>query len=451
MFSVESRSAVHLAYNEGKEKQYFPLTHYVMRPNRWDIDKNTVDNHIFPEYDQDYGPNERSLWKWGGFKFTQTVNPDYSTMPPIRFFSKPEFGFEEKLHYPTRAMWSLPRVINVQNAPSLKSFPANNSFDLDDNMGEIKFAWSATSDRGENLYAVTETGVCLLVTKKTLLQDINGGNIGYMSADTFIQNQYWLSKTIGCNDEMWRGAAQASVSVKTENGDIKIDALFFPNKLSVYRIMNNDIRDIAEDYSTKIDPFIGTILPGLLTKMSAVYDSYKEQYYLHIDNGGEFYVTFAYSTSKGMWIGTNSFRFDKFSTFMDKTYGHRNLETYVLNTGYVINGLPISYEVTCAAAPEQMWGKEWMRIRMNSSSKPVSVQFFTDRNGPAMVTMLPGSSPITLKDYNGYEQWISRVDALVDPNRPRLQSRFVLIKIIHNLASAFKIADIGIQFKKLKM
>jgi hypothetical protein len=450
MFTVESRVAIHLAHAEGKEKQYFPLTHYVIRPNRWEIDKNTVDNHIFPEYDQDYGPDERNQWKWGGFKFIQTINPDYSSVPRIRFFSKPEFGFVEKLKYHTRNMWSLPRVINVQNAPSLKTFPANNSFDIDDNAGEIKLAWSATSGSGENLYAVTETGVCMLITKKTLLQDLNGGNIGYMATDTFIQNQYWLSKTVGCNDEMWRGAAQASVSVKTDAGDVKVDALFIPNKLSVYRLMNNAVRDIAEDYYSKLKPFIDAILPGLATKITGIYDEEKEQYYLHLDYG-QAAITFVFSTINDMWIGTNAFRFDKFSQFMGTTYGHRDMQTFTLNRGYIINGLPISYEVLAAAAPEQKVGKEWMRIRINSNTRPSLVQFFYDKNGVVQTFIDPSLSTLALKNYNGYEQWISRVSASVNPERPRLQSRFVLVKIIHNLASAFKISDIAIQFKKLKL
>lgn len=454
MFTVESRGAMHLAHNLESPHQYFPAINYVIRPNRWDRDKGYVDNYVFSDYADDYG-DEKDQWKWGGFRFLPQINPDYSVMPPMTFFSKPEFGFVEIRHFPTRTMWGLPRSINVQNAPGLRTFPANNNFDIDDNMGEIKSAWSAISEKGENLYALTENGTCLLITKKTILSDLNGGEIGYMAADGFIRNQYWLSKEIGITDEMWRGSAEASVSMDKENGGgIKIDALFFINKLSVFRLMNNSITDIGRiDYYTKLfQQGIDTILPGYQTHITGIYDNSKEQYYLHIDNGENNFITFVFSTSNNKWFGTNDFRFDMFTSNGYDIYGHRNFETYKLNEGYVINGEPIHFEVFGAAAPEQMADKEFIRIRLNSNVKPTDIQFLKEKTGiPQCSLNVSMQGGLYLKNYNGWEQFIPRTEASVNINRPRLQGRVVLYKIIHNLASEFRIVDLGLQYKKIKM
>ena len=453
MFTVETRSGLHLAHNLESPKQYFPLIHYVIRPNRWDRGLGYVNNHVFSDYNDDYGNDEINQWKWGGFRFLPQINPDYSVMPRIAFFSKPEFGFEEIRDFKTRVMWGLPRGINVQNAPGLKTFPANNSFDIDDNMGEIKDAWSATSDKGENLYAITESGVCLLLTKKSILSDITGGELALTAVDGFVRGQYWLTKEIGMTDEMWRGSAEASVSVRGENNsETKIDALFFANKLSVFRLMNNNVVDIGiMDYQERLLPYLDGVSPGYGSHLTAIFDRGKQQYYLHVDNGGGNKNTLVFSQRENRWIGTNDFAFESFTSSNNETYGHRNFKTFKLNEGYIINGQPIEFEVIGAASPDQAWEKEFMRIRVNSLQKPIDVQFFKEKNGVIQCSLNSTLSPLYLKNYGGWAQWIPRIIDSVNSDRPRLQGRVVVYKIIHNLASEFTLVDVGVQYKNLKL
>jgi len=293
MFAVESRIAVHSAHNADYPLQYFPLINYVMRPNRWKDLKEEADedeasiysiNNIWDAYGDDYGFDEWVRWKFGGFRFIQNVNSDYSVQPGKTHVSKPEFGFEEKTEFCTRAMHSLPRATNQQDSPGLRTFPANNVFDFDDDQGEIKFAYDErTGGKGENLYAVCEKGVVIALHKKSILSEITASDVGLLSTDRFIQGQYWISKTIGCPDERWRGKSEGSISIPTESGFIRKEAVFFPGATSYYRLFGNSVDDIAKGhYYSKIKTVLRDLRPGLQDDLTAVYDENHDESWLSI-------------------------------------------------------------------------------------------------------------------------------------------------------------------------
>jgi hypothetical protein len=457
MFTVESKAACHLAFNNDSPNEFFPLKNYVIRPNRWDEDKSITENGIWQDYEDDYGSGEKDIWKWGGFRFLQQINPDYSTEPRKEFFSKPEFGFEDKTEFCTRIMWSLPRAINVQNAPGLKTFPSNNSFDIDDDQGEIKRAWDATSGKGENLYAFTNTGICLLVTNKSILSDINSGELAYMAADSFVKQQYWINKDIGMFDEFWRSAAEAYIPLTMQDGsEIRREAIFFANNESVFRFMDNDVIDIGRiGYHSKVyKEGIKSVLPSYQTDVTAIFNKYYKEYWLQIRNGesAELYV---FNQKENRWQGTNDHRFDMYSVRHNQIFGHRNLETFELEKGYIINGANIQFEVLTGASSEQFYDKEFIRTRINTlqGQKPTRVEFYKEVGGPvqcALDASILAQGALYMKDYRGYEGFIPRIDSSVNINRPRFQQRLIIYKIIHNLATDFKIVDSSIQYKILK-
>jgi len=282
MFAVESRIAVHNAHSADYPLEYFPLINYVIRPNRWKDLKEEDDedeasiyrvNNIWEAYGDDYG-DEFLRWKFGGFRYLQQTNADYSAQAGKRHFSKPEFGFEEITDFCTRAMHSLPRATNQQDSPGLRTFPANNSFDFDDDQGEIKFAYDErTGGKGENLYAVCEKGIVLALHKKSILSEVTASDVGLLAGDRFIQGQYWISKTIGCPDERWRGKSEGSISIPTEDGFVKKEAAFFPGATSFYRLFGNSVDDVAKGhYYSKINPVLKDFRSGLLDEITAVYD-----------------------------------------------------------------------------------------------------------------------------------------------------------------------------------
>ena len=456
MFCVEARAGIHLSYNSGYPNQFFPLINYVIRPNRWDDDKGILDNGGFQGYIDDYTEDEKSQWKWGGFRFLQQVNPDYSCESQYEFFSKPAHGYVEKTWFPTGILSSLPRAINVQDSPGLKTFAANSTFFISDNQGEIKRAYSATTEKGDNLYAITNKGVCLLITSKSILSDLNATEIALAGSDTFIQAEYWLTKDIGMYDEMWRGAIEGFVPMGTEGDkEIRREALFFPNNESVFCLSDNMVTDIAREsrYYSKIFPALKQVGPGFTTQMTGGFNKLHQEYWLHIK--GEVDNTFVYGQKNRMWHGTNDFKFDRFTTMFTRIFGHRDMETWELNLGDQINGANVNYKLLTGAAPQQMFGKEWVSVKINSIPvKAAKVNFYTQKGGIIQSTLDPTivkQGSFYLKDYNGSQQFISRILASVNPNRPRLQSRMVLYEIVYDKPGDFKVIDSSVQWKLLKI
>lgn len=274
-----------------------------------------------------------------------------------------------------------------------------------------------------------------------------------MAADSFIKQQYWINRDLGMYDEFWRGKAEGTVSLKRQDGsEMAVQALFFPTKESVFRFMNNELEDIARiNFHSKVYlDGISQVAPGTATKITGIYNRYAQEYWLHIDS--EQPQTFVFGQRNNMWFGVNDFRFDIFTNRHNEIFGHRNFETYQLEKGFTVNGSPVIFEVLAAAAPEQEADKEYIRIRVNSpeGQKPTRIEFYKEKNGTLQCFLDPSQGPLYLKNYRGYEQFIGRILASVNSNRPRLQGRLVLFKIIHNLASEFRIIDVSLQYKKLK-
>jgi hypothetical protein len=459
MFTAETRIGLPYAHNNDYPLQFFPLTHYVIRPHRWDPDLSYVDNNIYPEYEEDYGADEKKQWKWGGFRFRQNINPDYSTRAPKEFVSKPKFGFVEKTRFYTRVMWSLPRQINQQNTPGLKTFPANNSFDIDDNQGMIKRAWSATTDKGDNIYAITDSGICLLVTKKSILSDLDGGEIAYMAANTFVKQQYWINKEVGMSDEFWRSASEGYIPVSLQDGtEVRVESLFFANGESVFRFMNNELRDIGriKYHNTIYKKVLANVKPAYGSHVTAIFDKYHQEYWLHIDTapGDENSVirTDVFSQKNERWYGYYDYRFDRFAVVGNRTFGMRDVQTFELGKGYSINGSNIVYEVTAAVAPKQFVDKEFIRVRINTGDevRPVKVEFYKKHDGPVVARIDSSLGPLYLKKYRGFEAYVPRMLASESPNRDRLQGRMILFKVTHDLPEDFRLIDVGVQYKEIK-
>jgi hypothetical protein len=464
LFPCESKSAIHYASSETYPLQYFPSTHYVIRPRRYEDEefnsanprKIAESNNLFPEYFDSY-PREWLIWDRGGFRFQQVANIDYSVVGPFDYISKPEFGFEEENKLCTGVLWSLPRQINQQNSPGLKTFTSINRFDIDDSTGSIKYAWDASSDdKGSNLYAITEGGVCLLLTKKSILSNLSGDDLAQTSQDVFIFGDYWLSREVGCNDEMWRSIAESSVELKTESGRIESKALYMANSHSVYRLMNNMIMDIAKDsYFTRINPTLQKIKEGYADQISAVYDKNHNEYWLYVnlkeENKKEVFV---FSQDTGYFVGTFGYQFDKFLFADNEMYGSRNLETYLLNKGYIMNGGNIEAFLIQKTSPQQPLEKEFIDFEVltgpRGTMKPTRIEFM-DENFTVLSALEESiQGPLYLKQYDGWRQFIPRKDESVDPLRSRIQLRLLLYKIIHNLAEDFKIVDSIIQYKPIK-
>ena len=457
MWTAETRINLSFAFNnETPEKatssQYYPLINYIPRPHKWRTGNETDilgfenDNHLNPLYYQDYG-FEWNLWPFGGFRFTPQTNIDYSKHQSTRsYISVPLFGFEEQGDFCTRIIWSERRPINIQDTPTVKTFLPQNYFDISDDTGEIKFAWSSlSSDKGNNLYAFTDSGVCLLLVDKRIIHEINANELATVGSDVGgILNQLWIDRTNGMSDETWRSWAENS------------NAIYFVNERKVYSFIDNQLTDLTDtgffEMFTRL--FASKIGDGYESKLCGVYNSKTSEYYFNvstIEGDEELFSTMIYGVKQQALQCQSSYNYDKYLRVSNRIYGMKDAKTFLLDSGHLIDGEVVPCYVTNTSDKDMYFDKEFIRIRVNSSYKPTKIYFYDgyedyiSDNFSSVVDAT--SNPIAIKDYFGYECYIPR--KLAAPNN-RQQGRVLIYKIVNENEEDFLVTTTGVQYKALK-
>lgn len=457
MWTAETRTNLSFAFNNESEKnsllQYFPLKNYIMRPNKWTTSNDFSnalsalnDNKIYVQYYAAYG-DEHLNWQWGGFRFKPQTNIDYAkTQTNVRPSTVPQFGFEEQTEYCTRIVWSERRPINVQNTPTVRTFPSNNYYDISDDTGCINFAWSAiSSDKGNNLYAITQGGVCLLLIDKRIIHEINANELATIGSDIGgILNELWIDRNIGMSDETWRSWAEYS------------NMLFFANNKAVYSFADNQLADLTasgfnELYRRK---FVSLLGKGYDAKLAGGFNVLTKEYLFNVDNlekSVERFSTMIYGLSQGALQCQSSYNYDKYLYNENTLYGMKDSKTFVLGVGNQINGEDMEAYVSGVSDKMIYFDKEFIRIRVNSNSRPEKIYFYdsyqdyiTDNFSSVVDSTI---NPLKIKDYYGYECYIPR-KALAPHYRQ--QGRVVLFKIVSSEDEDFLVTSTGVQYKQLK-
>ena len=454
MWTAETRCNLSFYFNlESPDKavseQAFPLVNYIPRPYKWNDNQDTTDrtawesaNHLSPSYYDDYG-YEWNWWGWGGFRFLPQVNKDYSKSQTTAIYtSVPTVGFTEQTDFCTRVIWSLKRPINAQNTPSVRTFPPSNVFDISDDTGEIKFAWSALSgDKGNNLYAFTDSGVCLMMVDKRVIYEINANELATAGSSIGgILNQLWIDKKIGMSDQTWRSWAEYS------------NVLFFVNNKSAYMFTDNQLTDISRSGFHELlrRTFLKNLGSGYEANLVGGYDVLHNEYIMSVGDAGSF-QTLIYGVEQQALQCQSTYLYDKYLYNNNLLYGMKNAETFELGIGNQIDGEDMECYVTGVSNADLYYDKEFLRIRVNSNSKPERVYFYdsyqdyiADNYTNFIDTV---AVPLSMKDYYGYECYIPR--HLVAPYY-RQQGRVLLFKIVSSADEEFLVASTGIQYKKLK-
>ena len=461
MWTAETRYNLSFAFNiESPDKavsdQYYPLINYIPRPWKWklasdpaDISQWETDQNIISQYYDDFG-FEWNLWTLGGIRFKMgenNTNLDYTKSQTTTIYStKPAVGFEEQNDFCTRIIWSLRRPINIQNAPGVRTFPANNYFDISDNTGEIKFAWSAmANDRGDNLYAFTDSGICLLLVDKRVISEINANELATVGSDIGgITNQLWIEKSVGMNKETWRSWAEYS------------NAIFFANGISAYAFSGNKLVEIARTgffdlLNRKFNPIIGQ---GINAKMAGGFNVLNKEYIMSAIQdrpGQENSNTLIYGVQQEALQCQSSYVYDKYLHVGNDLYGMKDGVTYKLGVGNQIDGQNIECYLTGVSDAEIIYEKEFIRIRVNSNSKPSKIFFYRSYDayiGDNFTNVVNADAvPLSIKDYHGYECYIPRRSLFP---YYRQQGRVMIFKIVSETDENFLVTSTSVQYKELK-
>lgn len=462
MWTAETRTNLSYAFNNENEKnslnQYFPLKNYVMRPNKWttsnDFDNYADvlgDNKIYTQYYDLYG-NEQYNWKYGGFRFRPQTNIDYAKAnTTLNLINKPLFGFEEQTEFCTRIIWSEKRPINVQNTPTVRTFPAKNYYDISDDTGCINFAWSAlSSDKGNNLYAITSSGIALLLVDKRVIHEINANELATVGSDVGgILNALWIDKQIGMANETWRSWAEYS------------NQLFFATNIGVFLFADNQLSNLtdtgfSELYRRKFVPAIGVPLTRTL---AGGYNVLTKEYIM--DAHGHKIVltgskkaddcTLIYGTQQQALQCQSTYSYEKYLYINNKLFGMKDAKTFELGIGNQIDGEDMEAYLTNVSDKQIYFDKEFIRIRVNANSKPDKIFIYNSyedyKNDNYTSVVDATADPIAIKDYFGYECYIPRKE--IAPFN-RQQGRSMIFKITSTADEDFLITSTGVQYKLLK-
>jgi hypothetical protein len=460
MWTAETRVNLSFMFNDESDKtlyntQTFPLKNYIPRPYKWkdgaegilppDSGNFLEENKMFEQYFDDYG-DEWTNWGLGGFRWKPQVNTDYSQKQTTEFITTvPSVGFDEQTEFCTRNIWSVKRPINVQNSPTVKTFLPDNKYDISDDTGEIKFLWDADSPKGNNLYAITNNGVCVLLVDKRIINEINGNELATAGSDIGgVVSELWIDKNKGMDDETWRSWAEYS------------NTLFWANNTASYGLTGNTIKDLTETGYNElyINEFVEKIGSGFDSKMAGVYDVLHKEYYATVDNqgqSGDNHSTLIFGVSQDMLQCQSDYRYDKYLAIDNKVYGFKNLETYELGVGNLIDGEEYECYLAGVSDADVYSDKEFIRIRVNSPSKPKRIEFYD--NYAQYKTGVPSSivdatvNPINIKDYFGFECYVPRKELAP---RNRQQGREMIFKIVSDEDENFFVSTVGVQYKTLK-
>jgi hypothetical protein len=377
MWTSETRVAVPFGFNDEVTKhspdQFFPLKNYVMSPYEWSDSQFGsgatavyADNNLWADYETDYG-DEYLNWGLGGFRFRQNINIDYSKADNTRSFTTtPKLGFEDNSHYCSRVIWSERRPSNIQDTPSVRTFPQSNVYDVSDDTGEIKFAWSAVSNNSNNLYAITDSGICLLLVDKRVLYEINADELATVGSDIGgILNEVWLTRTIGMSDEMWRSAAEFD------------ESLFFVNKLSSYRLFSNQLVDIGRlgYHSVIYGEYISNFGTGYLDHITGVYDPLKSEYWVTFNKVRDVQADVVHTVNELLSI--TDIQYDTTPNPHDLIAGVDDGDVLLIlgGAGTIYLGSPTNTLLT----------KQFTICLSESAEIPLSVVYF---NGTTMITLV---------------------------------------------------------------
>jgi hypothetical protein len=453
MWTAETRINLSFAFNnESPEKanidQHFPLVNYITRPYKWNAgseeDRTTFENNnnLNPLYFSKYG-FEWNWWAFGGFRFTPQTNIDYTKSQTTTIYtSTPSVGFTEQWEYCTRIIWSERRPINIQNTPTVKTFSASNYFDISDDTGEIKFAWSSLSeDKGNNLYAVTDNGICLLLVDKRIIHEINANELATIGSDVGgILNQLWIDRTIGMTDETWRSWAEYS------------NVLFFINDRGVFGFSDNQLTELSRNgfYELFERKFLSKLEDGYISNLCGVYNVKNKEYIFNIEFERE-HSTMIYGVDQKALQCQSSYNYDKYLQLGHRLYGMRDAQTFELGIGNTLFDGDMACYIAGLSDKDAYFDKEFIRIRVNSPSKPEQIYFYDsyddykNDNYSSMVDAV--ANPIAIKDYYGYECYIPRKD--LAPHY-RQQGRVLIFKIVSTTDEEFLVVSTGVQYKALK-
>lgn len=463
LYLCETLSPGHLEYiHRPSDDYFFPAVNYQMKSHRGDTD-------YFSGYDIDYGSAPYGVT--GGFHYKEKRNNDHAIVLGNEYLGAPEIGFETENDFCSLVIWSLPRAINTQDSPGLRTFPALNKYFVSDDQGEIKRAYDQMTDKGRNLFALTERGVVMLLTNKSVLSGINSDEIAYISNENYISDEYWITKEVGCSGEFWRGSAEGKIRIPSQETKQHTELLMWPDRTGVYRLMGTQVDNVMRTgYASKLLPELERAHENDIP-LAGVIDEKHNEYWVHIQDYARFHENrglyqdtqrgarnhFAFNLSTNKWIGHFVYNYHDYLFHNGEVIGLRDAMAKVLDKGFTLpfGNIVASVEQISSGSADQE--HEFIRIRVNTDhlrgtnrGKPESVIFMDGDGGTMCEVSQTQQGQLYMKRYDGWEAFIPRKQSSYDPDRKRVQEDYVLYRIRFANLEDLVLRSTNVQLKPLK-
>lgn len=396
---------------------------------------------------------------FGGFLWQGSINQSYTQQSPVSGFGIPfdEIGgLQDRNYFPTGLIASLEVDPLLQDSPGLRTFLDLNLKTISEENGEIKTIASALAGGQRNLYAWTDRGVARILTSKNILTGASGEIISTQAVSNYWGEEMWLSRNIGVPDQMW----QFFVKGFAPAGDGYADSFFWADRNSVYRMVGDNIMDIGrEKFLAYLLPILRNYPRSYVPGTSGFYNRKYNEAWMSLNlptrvPGVNEKTLVVYNPEINSWNGRYTYQFDGYTQRGNTVYGHRNLETYQLDQGYLISGGNRSASITVPMAVDRNNDidtfKEFLRWRV-VGSKPDSIEIL-DPDFVVMCRMdaATNGSPLWVKEYDGWEGWASRTLSSYDPDRKLPQKRYFYLRLIWNTAGDKNATSLSGQLKPIK-
>lgn len=450
----------------------FPNVHYVARPAEYASDISGFWGAGSLEfYPGDY-PNEPT--DRGGIRFVPTLNLDYAKQP-IPTGVGLIVGFDPRTEFCNALAASNERDPLVEEGPGLRTFQSSDMTAVSQERGEIKYIAAMLSAKsGHNMYALTEKGIFRILTNKNVLTGADGADLATLSISNYWGEQLLFPNNIGLPGQMWRLLARGAMPTG-ESG--YTDSIIFPNRDGFYRLTNDTLVDISDDrYMSVLAPTLATFPQDYTPQCSAFYNRVQNEYWCSISpytvpENPPLVRTpivfprqlFVYSAELGEWIGEFSYAFDGFNQVGRQVVAMRDLQTFMLDRGYLINGTIREAYVTVPMVGDIGMQKDCERWRVSGSantSRPDRIEILDsefnvivrqDQSIAALADPLEAQYWTLLMD--GYEQWTSAiniVNGVFSPTDLRPQGPFFYMRAIWNTAGEKECVALQTQLRNLQ-
>lgn len=291
------------------------------------------------------------------------------------------------------------------------------------------------------MYAITNRGVCRILTNKNILTGADGQEVSTQSISNYWGEEIWIDRYIGAPYEFWQLLARGSMPT----GQSYADTLTWPDQRGWYRLAGNTVVPIARDkYLRELLPVLQGLPQTYIPGASGFYNPRHEEVWCSVL--GRVYV---YNPLLNEWTGKYTYDFDGFSVKANEVLAHRNLTTFTLDQGFEINKFTREAWVDFPVYDNNQAFKEVMRWRA-VGEKPDYVEVY-DKDGTLICRMDETTGGTGwAKLYDGYEGWIHRILESVDPARPLPQGMGFVIRFGYNTFGAKRLSEAAIQTKALK-